>query len=151
MILGCIMVECMEGLEALGRDASPPWALLHRAQVYALAVAPQLLPTLHTWSEVSGKVLGGAGGSVGAAGAPLCWVLAYLASHHAYEPPVPQAAEACYALPACGLMQICSCRVCWHPREACPTSWPAPLAACRFRASPSLLPWARWLSARLRR
>ncbi|EFN52364.1 hypothetical protein CHLNCDRAFT_138791 [Chlorella variabilis] len=28
--------------------------------VYALAVAPQLLPTLHTWSEVSGKVLGGA-------------------------------------------------------------------------------------------
>ncbi|PRW32977.1 Eukaryotic translation initiation factor 2D [Chlorella sorokiniana] len=28
--------------------------------VYALAVLPQLLPQLHTWSEVSGKVLGGA-------------------------------------------------------------------------------------------
>jgi translation initiation factor 2D len=29
-------------------------------QVYALAVLPGLLPSLHTWSEVSGKVLGGA-------------------------------------------------------------------------------------------
>jgi translation initiation factor 2D len=29
--------------------------------VYALAIEPSLLPTVHTWSEVSGKVLGGAG------------------------------------------------------------------------------------------
>ena len=45
-------------------DTSPPLdAPLPPAspeQVYALAVLPQLLPQLHTWSEVSGKVLGGA-------------------------------------------------------------------------------------------
>ncbi|KAL4422679.1 hypothetical protein ABPG75_008876 [Micractinium tetrahymenae] len=52
------VVYSLEGGNPLFFDPDGRGGLL--PTVYALAVLPQLLPTLHTWSEVSGKVLGGA-------------------------------------------------------------------------------------------
>ncbi|KAI7845764.1 hypothetical protein COHA_000678 [Chlorella ohadii] len=52
------VVYSQEGGNPLFFDPDGPGGLL--PTVYALAVLPQLLPQLHTWSEVSGKVLGGA-------------------------------------------------------------------------------------------
>ncbi len=60
---GCRLDGCSDTACCLTCADTQPCCIAPRfplPQVYALAVLPQLLTQLHTWSEVSGKVLGGA-------------------------------------------------------------------------------------------
>lgn len=116
-------------------------------QVYALAVLPQLLPQLHTWSEISGKMLGGADlflqgvlvpqvgwaawlapAVVGCAGAAALM----LAGQTVPSPIGKHHGSSCALLLEKVLFQL-PCRAGFQ------TSWRAARAACACRATPSPL------------